>query len=137
MGDMIVGGACGLFVGSILIAFTSVALLTLARKSTEGSTMFLAKYRGPSLIMSTALIGNVVCATGGILLGLVYHVLNEQFPVPGLGSPNVIYTGGVVIATVLLVIPIGFILKRVLAGVLTFAAVLAGVFGWVLPLLAT
>ena len=94
----------------------------------------------PTLVMLSLVIGvPPAWAIFGAIAGALYHMAVDASPGAGLGSSSSIFTLAIICLTVLLMLPALFlIIRRKKLGWLFFTINLmfAGIFGWLLPLLA-
>lgn len=137
--DILAGLICGLLMGSvslgavILIFFSNRDLYDrIAKRLPQGIP--------PTLVMLAVVIA-LPPAWGifGAIAGALYNVAIDSAPGSGLGSSNQIFTLAILCLTGLLMLPALFLaIKRKKLGWLLFVINLAfaGIFGWLLPLLA-
>ncbi len=137
--DILAGLICGLLLGSvylgavIFIFFSNRDLYDrLARRLPQGIP--------PTLVMLAVVI-TLPPASGilGAIAGALYNVAIDSAPGSGLGSSNQTFTLAILCLTGLLMLPTLFlIIKRKKLGWLLFVInmAFAGIFGWLLPLLA-
>jgi hypothetical protein len=137
--DVLAGLICGLLMGSvylvalIYIFFTNRDLYDrLGKRLPQGIP--------PVLIMLSVVVGlpPAWCIVG-VIAGALYNIAINASPGSGLGSSNSIFTVAIIGLTALLMLPALFlIIKRRKWGWPFFAInlIFAGIFGWVLPLLA-
>lgn len=137
--DILAGIICGLLMSSVYLGVIIYIFFTdrniyerLAKRLPEGVP--------PVLIMLSLVIGvPPAWALIGIIAGVLYNLAVNASPGSGLGSSNYIFTIAVLGLTALLMLPALFlVIKRKKWGWPFFAANLffAGIFGWILPLLA-
>jgi len=137
--DVVAGLICGLLMGSISLAALIYIFLTnrdlydrLAKRLPAGIP--------PTLVMLSLVVGAppAWCMFGAIA-GALYHMAVGSSPGAGLGSSSSVFTLAIICLTVLLMLPALFlIIRRKKLGWLFFTAnlIFAGIFGWILPLLA-
>jgi len=137
--DTVAGLVCGLIMGSVSLGALILVFLSnrdlydrLARRLPQGIP--------PTLIMLAVLI-TLPPAWGifGVIAGALYNVAIDSAPGSGLGSSNQTFTLAILCLTGLLMLPALFLaIKRKKLGWLLFVInlVFAGIFGWLLPLLA-
>jgi LPXTG-motif cell wall-anchored protein len=137
--DVVAGLICGLLMGSVSLGALIYIFLTnrdlydrLAKRLPAGIP--------PTLVMLSLVVGvPPAWAIFGAIAGALYHMAIDASPGAGLGSSNSIFTVAILCLTVLLMLPALFlIIKRKKLGWLFFTINLmfAGIFGWLLPLLA-
>ena len=137
--DVVAGIICGLLMGSVSLGALIYIFLTnrdlydrLAKRLPAGIP--------PTLVMLSLVVGvPPAWAIFGAIAGALYHMAADASPGAGLGSSNSIFTVAILCLTALLMLPALFlIIKRKKLGWLFFTINLmfAGIFGWLLPLLA-
>ena len=137
--DVLSGLICGLLMGSVFLGALIYIFLTnrdlydrLAKRLPQGIP--------PTLVMLSLVVGvPPAWAIFGAIAGALYHMAVDASPGAGLGSSNSIFTLAILCLTVLLMLPALFlIIRRKKLGWLFFTINLmfAGIFGWLLPLLA-
>jgi hypothetical protein len=87
--------------------------------------------------MAVVVLAYPVWGAVGLLMGLLFLALQNGIPGGGLGSANLAYSIGVTAAAALLAAPVILLLRRVWQGVVGMAVSSVGIFGWLLPFLAT
>ncbi len=135
--DILAGVICGLVLSTVILA-DSVFLLKVRQDVHEYLTRVLKPPFTPLTIMLGVVFGapplfGLLGAAGG----LIYNIINDSSSDGGLGSPNLIFTLAVLsIAAILsLIILITRSKLIIIPGIITSIA-FAGIFGWILPLLA-
>lgn len=73
----------------------------------------------------------------GVVLAFLFVAMENGAPGAGLGASNIAYTAGVSAASIMLALPFGIAIRRLLPGVASIALASAGIFGWLLPFLAS
>jgi len=137
--DVLSGLICGLLMGSVFLGALIYLFLTnrdlydrLAKRLPQGIP--------PTLVMLSLVVGvPPAWAIFGAIAGALYHMAVDASPGAGLGSSSSIFTLAILCLTVLLMLPALFlIIRRKKLGWLFFTINLmfAGIFGWLLPLLA-
>jgi LPXTG-motif cell wall-anchored protein len=137
--DVVAGIICGLLMGSVSLGALIYIFLTnrdlydrLAKRLPAGIP--------PTLVMLSLVVGvPPAWAIFGSIAGALYHMAADASSGAGLGSSNSIFTVAILCLTVLLMLPALFlIIRRKKLGWLFFTINLmfAGIFGWLLPLLA-
>lgn len=137
LNDILAGIIAGLVFSTVLLGDCVFILMT-----NRAMYDHLSKVLKPPLTPITVMLGTVfslplIFAIVGAVGGILYNIISEAQPDGGLGSPNLIFTiialciagvSGVVILLIrrkLIIVP----------GLLTSIA-FAGIFGWILPLIA-
>ena len=136
MDSLILGAATGFLVASVFVAAGLMMVFSLVKNSTPGPDMVSRSSSMGRLVMPVVVLAYPTWGAVGAALGLFYEAATESAPGGGLGSPNQTFTIAVLAATTMLAAPAVLILRRVLPGVIVIAFTAAGLFGWLLPLLA-
>ena len=136
MSAIVAGTASGFVMASVFICFGSLMLFMIVKNTPPGFQPVLDRFPPTSLVMWLVIFGYPAWGIIGAVLGLVYKISLEQAPGPGMGSPNLVFTAAVVVATVMLTLPVAIVLRSVLPGVVVIALTFVGVFGWFLPYFA-
>jgi len=137
--DILAGLICGLLMGTVSLGALILVFLSnrdlydrLAKQLRQGIP--------PTLVMLSLVVGlPPAWAIFGAIAGALYNMAADASQGAGLGSSNSIFTLAILCLTVLLMLPALFlIIKRKKLGWLLFVINLAfaGIFGWLLPLLA-
>lgn len=72
----------------------------------------------------------------GAIAGLAYRLVDDSFPNAGLGSPNFVFTVAILCIAALATLILLLIRKRLVWLGLLINIAFAGIFGWLLPMLA-
>ena len=134
---LIAGASSGFLMASVFVSAGVLMLFPMVREPSPGLQAILRKYPPGSLVFPVVLVAYPVWGVVGVVMGLLYEISVEQAPGAGLGSPNLVYTAAVLLATIMLAAPFLILLRRVIAGVIAIALAFVGVFGWFLPYFAT
>ena len=137
--DILAGLICGLLMGSVSLGAV-IFIFFSNRDLYDRIAKRLPQGIPPTLVMLAVVIA-LPPAWGifGAIAGALYNVAIDSAPGSGLGSFNQIFTLAIICLTGLLMLPDLFLfIKRKKLGWLFFALNLAfaGIFGWLLPLLA-
>lgn len=138
--DMLAGVVCGLVMGTV---FLGAGIFVLATKPDTYDRLSKSLPQGlsPTLVMLFLVIAvPPLWALFGAIGGLLYRLADDSFPNAGLGSANLAFTLAIVslaalVSLILLVA--GIARKRAVWPGLVMDIAFAGVFGWILPLLAS
>ena len=137
LNDILAGVVAGLIFSTVLLG-DGVFILLTNRDMHERLTKALKPPMTPLTVMlGTALGIPPVSVIIGAVSGIIYNIVSEAYPDGGLGSPNLIFTiialgiAGIFALIVLL------IRNKLITmpGLITCIA-FAGIFGWILPLIA-
>jgi len=135
--DILAGVVCGLLMGTIFLGM-GIYILVSNRDIYDRLGKFLPQGLSPDPIMLLLVI--VVPPSWGLfggIAGLLYRLADESSPNAGLGSSNYTFTLAILCFTALVTLILLLIRKRLVwLGLITTIA-FAGIFGWLLPLLAS
>ncbi len=135
--SLIVGAATGFLVASVFVSAGLVMAFTLVRNSSSNRDKVAhSTAAGTKFVMPVVILAYPAWGAVGAVLGLVYEAATESAPGGGLGSPNQTFTIAVLAATAMVAGPAVLVFRRVLPGVLVITLAAAGIFGWLLPVLA-
>jgi len=137
LNDILAGVVAGLIFSTVLLGDGVFILLTNRDMHDR-----LSKALKPPLTPLTVMLGTAfgippVSVIIGAVGGIVYNVISEAYPGGGLGSPNLVFTAiALGIAGILALIVLLVRNKLItIPGLITCVA-FAGIFGWILPLIA-
>ena len=136
MAEVFAGFVCGY--GLALLA-TPVAAVALLRARVASPLVRQMLPEGTSLIALSIILHTFAFLTLtalGILLGILLGGLENRSPAGGLGSPNRAFTGFILAATAIAVVPLALAAPRWRLPLLTGGLLFAGVFGWLMPYLS-
>ena len=136
MSAILAGTAGGMLMASIFICAASFMLFSLVRKPTPLFERIFDRFPPQKVMLSIVALAYPIWGIIGAIMGILYVVSVEQAPGGGLGSPNLVFTVGVLVVTAMMAAPIAVLLRPVLIGIIAIAAASAGVFGWMLPYFA-
>lgn len=137
MAEVMAGFVCGYALSLIV---TPIAAVALVRARVSSPTIAGAMPEGTSLIAVSIILHTFAMLTLtalGIVLGLILSGLQENSPAAGLGSPNRLFTALILGATAIAVLPLCVASRRLRVPLLGGGLVFAGLFGWLMPYLAT
>lgn len=138
--DILAGTVCGLAMGTVSLG-TGIFILFSSRDLYERLGKRLPQGISPTVIMLAALFA-IPPAWGmfGALAGALHNIATESASGSGLGSSNSVFTLAILILAALAMLPALalLLLKRKKWSLLLIMTNLAfaGIFGWLLPLLA-
>jgi len=134
--DMLAGVICGLVMGTVLLG-VGVYFVFKNRDIYDHLSGLLPKGISPTMVMLGFVIGlPPVWALLGIIAGLIYNVIGGSDPEAGLGSSNYIFTVIMLCLSGFTMLLVLLIRRRILWQGLIISVSFAGIFGWLLPLLA-
>ena len=133
MYELIAGATLGMLMASVFIC-TVALMLFFMMKSGSPAAQRIIENRSPTVVgLGAVALAYPTWAVVGGVCGVLYRISLEQVPGGGLGSPNLAFTMGVVVAALMLAAPLAVLLRRALAGVVVITLTAIGVFGWFLP----
>ncbi len=133
MALIIAGLASGMFMAHIFITVGCVTMFFALKDPPPAFAVMLARFPPGVFVMSMVILSYPVWAIIGTTLALVFLASQNAVPGAGLGSPNLVYTVGVSVATILLALPMIILAGRLWTGVACIALFSIATFGWMLP----
>jgi len=134
--DILAGVVCGLAMGTICLG-VGIYILMSNRDMYDRLSKFLPQGISPTVVMLGLVIGvPPVWVFSGAIAGLAYRLVDDSFPNAGLGSSNFVFTVAVICLAALATLILLLIRKRLVCLGLLINIAFAGIFGWLLPLLA-
>jgi uncharacterized membrane protein (DUF106 family) len=134
--DILAGVVCGLAMGTICLG-VGIYILMSNRDMYDRLSKFLPQGFSPTVVMLGLVIGvPPVGVLLGAIAGLAYRLVDDSFPNAGLGSPNFVFTVAILCLAALATLILLLIRKRLVWLGLLINIAFAGIFGWLLPLLA-
>lgn len=134
--DIFAGVVCGLAMGTVCLG-VGIYILMSNRDMYDRLSKFLPQGISPSVVMLGLVIGvPPVWVLLGAIAGLAYRLVDDSFPNAGLGSSNFVFTVAILCLAALATLILLLIRKRLVWLGLLINIAFAGIFGWLLPLLA-
>ena len=134
MNELIAGMTLGLLMASVFICAAMLMLFSMVKNATaRGAESPLGERTPMTVALGVVATAYPGWAVVGGMCGVLYRISVEQAPGGGLGSPNVLYTLGVLVAVLMLAAPFAVLLRRMLAFVVTLTLCAVAIFGWFLP----
>ena len=133
---VIAGAASGLLMATVFVGAGVIMLFVIAKDPPPGFGPLFERIPPGTLVLSVTVMAYPVWGIIGAVMGLLYKISIEQAPGSGIGSPNMVFTLGVVVVSVMMSAPFVILLWRVVAGVLVIAVGFIALFGWFLPYFA-
>jgi LPXTG-motif cell wall-anchored protein len=134
--DIFAGVVCGLAMGTVCLG-VGIYILISNRDMYDRLSKFLPQGLSPSVVMLGLVIGvPPVWVLLGAIAGLAYRLVADSFPNAGLGSSNFVFTVAILCLAALATLILLLIRKRLVWLGLLINIAFAGIFGWLLPLLA-
>ena len=134
--DILAGLISGLVMGTIMLG-AGIYFVSTNRDIYDRLAGRLPQGISPTMVLLGSVIG-IPPAWGfiGIIAGLIYNVIEGSSPGDGLGSSNYIFTVVVLILAALSALVLFLVRKRAVSLGLALSVAFAGIFGWLLPLMA-
>ena len=136
MGELRGGAAGGFLMASVFVSGGMLMLFSIVKNPTPAFQSIFQSFAPAKIAMSVVVLAYPTWGTIGAVAGLLYKISVEQIPGGGIGSPNMVFTLGIIVVAVLMAAPFMILLRQVLAGVLTMTVMFIGIFGWFLPYFA-
>ena len=137
MAHLIAGIASGMFMAHIFITVGCLTMFFALKDPPPAFASMFARFRPGVLVMSLVIFSYPVWAVVGTALAFVFLASQNVAPGAGLGSPNLAYTVGVSVATIMMALPMIILAGRLWTGVACIALFSIATFGWMLPLFAS
>jgi LPXTG-motif cell wall-anchored protein len=135
--DILAGVLCGLLMATVFLG-VGIYIVVSNRDIYDRLVKFLPQGVSPALVMLFLVIAVPPSwALFGGIAGSLYRWADESSPNAGLGSSNYTFTLAILCFSALVTLILLFIRKRLVwLGLITNIA-FAGIFGWLLPMLAS
>lgn len=123
----------GLLMASVFITIGELMLFFLYKNRTPAMEQFFESMTPARLALGIVAMAYPTWAGLGAMFALLYLISVREVPGGGLGSPNIVFTIGVVVVSIMMAAPIMYLLRRVMMGVVALTVTFIGLFGWLLP----
>jgi len=134
--EILAGLVCGLIMALVFLG-AGIAIIFFKPDLPKQIAERLPPNISPNLIMLFYVIAiPPLWGLLGALAGLIYHVFSGSFPGAGMGSSNFVYTLAILLFTLVTLSVFALIRRKSLMLPLIIGITFAGIFGWILPLLA-
>ena len=137
MNVLIAGLASGVFMAQVFITIGCIAAFFALKDPPPAIAVMLARFPPGVFVMTIVILAYPVWGVIGIVSAFLFLALQNAAPGTGLGSPNLVYTAFVSLASIALALPIVVLAKRLWSGVAGITLSAIAIFGWLLPLLAS
>ena len=117
----------------VFSAIGPMMLFYLFKDPPKALNNLLTKVSPFSLTFSSILFAYPTSVMIGIITVLLYSGIDSSFHLSGFGSPNIIFSFGVVLLVFTTVSIMAVIFKRVVVGMVVLATIFVLMFGWILP----
>lgn len=137
MDILIAGLASGVFMAQLFITIGCITAFFALKDPPPAIGVMLARFPPGVFVMTIVVFAYPVWGVIGIVSAFLFLALQNATPGAGLGSPNLVYTAFVFLASVALALPLIILAKRLWSGVTGITLSVIVIFGWLLPLLAS
>ena len=137
MAILIAGLASGVFMAQVFITIGCITAFFALKDPPPAIAVMLARFPPGVFVMTIVVFAYPVWGVIGIVSAFLFLALQNAAPGGGLGSPNLVYTAFVFLASVALALPLIILAKRLWSGVVGITLSAIAIFGWLLPLLAS
>lgn len=133
MSEMLAGTVSGILMGVIFVGVGAATFFSFLKNSPNIIQTF-AKGSSPAFVaVPIAFVLQVIWAIWGLVMGILYGISVERVPGGGMGSPNLVYTLGVIVVAGAMALPFFILLHRAWRGLALLVVAFVGIFGWFLP----
>lgn len=137
MDILIAGLAAGVFMAQLFITIGCITAFFALKDPPPTIAVMLARFPPGVFVMTVVIFAYPVWGIIGLVSAFLFLALQNAAPGEGLGSPNLVYTAFVFLASVALALPLIILAKRLWSGVVGTTLSAIAIFGWLLPLLAS
>lgn len=137
MDILIAGLASGVFMAQLFITIGCITAFFALKDPPPAIAVMLARFPPGVFVMTIVIFAYPVWGIIGLVSAFLFLALQNAAPGSGLGSPNLVYTAFVFLASVALALPLIILAKRLWSGVAGITLSAIATFGWLLPLLAS
>ena len=137
MDILIAGLASGVFMAQLFITIGCITAFFALKDPPPAIVVMLARFPPGVFVMTIVIFAYPVWGIIGLVSAFLFLALQNAAPGAGLGSPNLVYTAFVFLASVALALPLIILAKRLWSGVASITLSAIAIFGWLLPLLAS
>ncbi len=137
MDILIAGLASGVFMAQLFITIGCITAFFALKDPPPAIAVMLARFPPGVFVMTIVIFAYPVWGVIGLVSAFLFLALQNAAPGSGLGSPNLVYTAFVFLASVALALPLIILAKRLWSGVVGITLSAIAIFGWLLPLLAS
>lgn len=137
MDILIAGLASGVFMAQLFITIGCITAFFALKDPPPAIAVMLARFPPGVFVMTIVVFAYPIWGVIGIVSAFLFLALQNAAPGAGLGSPNLVYTAFICLASVALALPVIVLAKRLWSGVVGITLSAIAIFGWLLPLLAS
>ena len=133
MEGIIVGSTCGIIIGLIVIGITPVMIISQTNMPANLNKYLKTHSSLTQLFLPLTFLIQVILAIIGLIIGVLYSFLPSSISLIGLGSPNYIFSMGIMLLSIMIFLPFLLLLRSAWKGITIIQISFIGIFGWVLP----
>ena len=137
MDILIAGIATGALMAQTFVAAGCVAAFFILKDPPAPVAFVLSRFPPGVFVMGFVVASYPLWGVIGIILSFLFLALQNGVPGGGLGSANLAYTVGVTVAAAGMAVPLTLVIPRLWPFLSFMTVAFAGIFGWLLPILAT
>ncbi|MBI2846530.1 MAG: hypothetical protein HYX82_01465 [Chloroflexi bacterium] len=131
------GVACGLIMGMAFIGLGAIMLVPILGSRSAQHRPIPRSVNLTYIILPLSFFIVLLWGVIGGLFGLAYELVTNAIPGRGLGSPNLVFTAFILLLSVGSGVAIMLVQRRVQWESQTLVLAFAGIFGWLMPWLAS
>ena len=121
------------FIGLIVIGVTPVMIISQKNMPTNLNNYLKTHSSLIQIFLPLTFLVQVFLAIIGLILGVLYSFLSPSVSLEGLGSPNYIFSLGIMLLSLMIFLPVLLLLRSAWKGITIIQVSFIGIFGWVLP----
>ena len=134
--DLIIAGAAvGMLFASLGTAFGCMILFWIARNPGPKLKVFFEKIPPGRLVFPSIAMLHPIDIALGIFFAILFASFQLRYPSDGFATPNLVYTGLIVIIGILIFSPPAFFFPLIWTLILMLGVSFVLTFGWILPYL--
>lgn len=134
---VIAGAISGFFMASVFVAVGPIMLFILSKDPSPRFRALIGKVPPLAMTMALVVLAYPLWIMVGVVTALLYRLNATLPPIEGEGTPSAGFAIAVVVVAAILAAPLAILLRKVVVGVVALAFVFIGVFGWLLPFMAS
>ncbi len=137
MDTLIAALASGALMAKVFISVWCVSAFFLLKDPPPAVAALTTRFPPGSMVMGVVVAAYPIWGVVALALAFLFLALQNALPGAGLGSPNAAYSVGVSLASALIAAPLAIAFRLVWRGIAATALASIGIFGWLLPFLAS
>ena len=134
---LIAGAASGTLMAQTFIMLWCVTAFFIIKDPPPSLVPLLTRFSPGAFVLAVVAVAFPLWGIVGVVLGFLFLALENGIPGDAPGIQNLAYTAGVSAASVFLAAPLVVGVPRLWAGIAATAVSSVGIYGWLLPFLAT